>query len=375
MGVLKVLQELRIPIDYVAGTSMGSVVGGLYASGMNADEIEREIRAMDWDDLFLDDPARQDRTFRRKRDDDLYAFKAKIGVGEGEIKIPLAYIRGQKFDLMLNRLTLPVVGIDDFDRLPVPYRAVATDLETGKEVVLAKGNLARSIRASLAVPAAFDPVEIDGRLLVDGGLANNVPVSVARSMGADVFIVVNVGSGLFKRDEIHSALDVTAQLTNFLFTLNTEQQLATLGPSDVLIVPPLGDFSGGDFEHAADAIPIGESAAREASDALRRYSVSEEDYARYLASRDRARSGVPQIDFVRTENQSRLDDAVIGRRISAHTGAAARRRYARAGHQHGLWARELLSRCATTSRPKTARPAWSCKRWRSIGDRDTCSSG
>ena len=320
VGVLKVLQELRIPIDYVAGTSMGSVVGGLYASGMNAEEIEREVRAMDWDDLFLDDPAREDRTFRRKRDDDLYAFKAKIGVREGEIKIPLAYIRGQKFDLMLNRLTLPVVGIDDFDRLPVPYRAVATDLETGKEVVLAKGNLARSIRASLAVPAAFDPVEIDGRLLVDGGLANNVPVSVARSMGADVFIVVDVGSGLFKRDEIHSALDVTAQLANFLFTLNTEQQLATLGPSDVLILPPLGDLSGGDFELAADTIPIGESAAREASDALRRYSVSEEEYARYLASRDRARSDAPQIDFVRIENRSRLDDAVIGKRISARIG-------------------------------------------------------
>ena len=320
VGVLKVLQELRIPVDYIAGTSMGSIVGGLYASGMDADEIEREIRAMDWNDLFLDDPARPDRTFRRKRDDDLYAFKAKIGVGEGQIKIPLAYIRGQKFDLMLNRLTLPVVSIDDFDRLPVPYRAVATDLETGKEVVLGKGNLARSIRASLAVPAAFDPVEIDGRLLVDGGLANNVPVSVARNMGADVFIVVDVGSGLYKRDEIRSMLDVTGQLANFLFTLNTEQQLATLGPRDVLILPQLGDLSGGDFEAAADAIPLGESAAREASDALRRYSVSEEAYARYEASRHRGRSGVPEIDFVRIENRSRLDDAVIRDRISAPIG-------------------------------------------------------
>ncbi|HEY4646677.1 MAG TPA: patatin-like phospholipase family protein [Steroidobacteraceae bacterium] len=320
VGVLKVLEELRIPVDYVVGTSMGSVVGGLYACGMSAEEIEREIRAMDWDDLFKDDPSRQDRTFRRKRDDDSYAFKAKVGVREGKIKIPLAYVRGQKFDLLLNRLTLPVVGVDDFDQLPVPYRAVATDLETGKEVVLAEGNLARAIRASLAVPAAFDPVEMDSRLLVDGGLANNVPVSVARSMGADVFIVVDVGSGLFKRDEITNALDVTAQLTNFLFTLNTEQQLKSLGPQDVLITPPLGDLSGGDFGSAAEAIPIGESAAREAIDALRRYSVSEEDYARYLASRDRARSGVPEIDFVRTENRSRLDDAVIAKRITAQPG-------------------------------------------------------
>jgi NTE family protein len=161
---------------------------------------------MDWDDLFHDDPRREDRTFRRKRDDDLYAFKAKVGFNDGKLELPLAYIRGQKFDLLLNRLTLQVVSIKDFDRLPVPYRAVATDLETGKEVVLASGNLTRAIRASLAVPAAFDPVEIDGRLLVDGGLANNVPVSVARDMSADVFIVVDVGSGLFKRDEITSAL-------------------------------------------------------------------------------------------------------------------------------------------------------------------------
>ena len=114
VGVLKVLEELRIPIDYIAGTSMGSVVGGLYASGMNAAEIEREITETDWEDLFHDDPAREDRSFRRKREDDLYAFKAKIGVNKGQIKVPLAYIRGQKFDLLLNRLTLPVVGSQQF---------------------------------------------------------------------------------------------------------------------------------------------------------------------------------------------------------------------------------------------------------------------
>ena len=299
---------------------MGSVVGGLYASGMNAQEIEREVLAMDWKGLFQDDLNRPDRTFRRKRDDDLYAFNAKLGVSDGKIKVPLAYIRGQKFDLMLNRLTLPVVGIDDFDRLPVPYRAVATDLETGKEVVLAKGSLATAIRASLAVPAAFDPVEIDGRLLVDGGLANNVPVSVARDMGAEVFIVVAVGSELAKRDQINSALDVTAQLGSFLVSFNSEPQLQSLGPRDVLIRPELGDLSSRDFTRAAEAIPIGERAAREAVDALRRYSVSEEDYARFLASRDRARSGVPAIDFVRTENRSRIDDAVIARRITAQPG-------------------------------------------------------
>lgn len=320
VGVLKVLQELRIPVDCVAGTSVGSIIGGLYASGMNADEIEQVIRAIDWDDLFHDDSAREDRTFRRKRDDDLYAFKAKVGVREGKFRIPMAFIRGQKINLLLNRLTLPVVGIDDFDQLPVPYRAVATDLETGKEVVLSRGSLARAIRASLAIPAAFDPVEIDGRLLVDGGLANNVPVSVARDLCADALIVVDVGSGLLKRDEFESALDVTRQLASFLFTLNAESQLNTLGARDVLIRPAIGDFSGGDYKRAAEIIPVGEAAARESIAALRRYAVSEQEYARYLAHREDRRAGVPEIEFVRTENLSRLGDAVIAERISARPG-------------------------------------------------------
>ena len=258
VGVLKVLEELRIPVDYVVGTSMGSIVGGLYASGKNAEEIDQEMRAMDWEDLFQDYPSRADRSFRRKSDDYTYAFKAKPGFNDGKVVLPLAYIRGQKFDLELNRLTLPVVEVKDFNRLPIPYRAVATDIETGKAVVLAKGSLSLSIRASMAVPAAFDPVEIDGRLLVDGGIANNVPVNVARDMGAEVLIVVDVGSGLFSRKNITSALDVTGQLGNYLFTLNSEEQLKTLGPRDVLIRPPLGDIGGGSFERVPETFPIGE---------------------------------------------------------------------------------------------------------------------
>lgn len=320
VGVLKVLEELRIPIDYVAGTSMGSIAGGLYASGMSVQEIEQEMLAMDWDDLFQDYPDRQERSFRRKQDDLIYTFKAKPGFNDGEIQIPLAFIRGQKFDLALNRLTLPVVDVGDFDRLPIPYRAVAADLETGKEVVLAAGSLAKAIRASMAVPAAFDPVEIDGRLLVDGGIANNVPVSVARSMGADVFIVVDVGMGLLKRQDIKSALDVSGQLAGFLFTLNTEAQLKTLSSRDVLIRPELGDIGGGSFERVADAISAGEASARTALESLRRYSLDPEQYAQHLAARGQRRPRPPVIDFVRVDNQSRLSDALITDRISAKPG-------------------------------------------------------
>lgn len=320
VGVLKVLEELRIPVDVIAGTSMGSIVGGLYATGMGAQEIGQEIQAMNWDDLFRDAPNRAERSFRRKRDDDLYTFKGRVGFNDGKIEVPLAYVRGQKFDLVLNRLTLPVVDVKDFDRLPIPYRAVAADLETGKEVVLGRGSLAKAVRASMAVPAAFDPVEIDGRLLVDGGIANNVPVNVARRMGADVVIVVDVGSGLYKRKEIGTALDVTGQLANFLFTLNTEQQLKTLGPKDVLIRPPLDDIGGGSFERAAQAIPAGERGAREVIDALRRYSLSPEQYAQHLASRKGRRPTTPVIDFVRIDNHSRLSDDVIAARITAQPG-------------------------------------------------------
>jgi len=320
VGILKVLEDLRIPVDYIAGTSMGSIVGGLYASGMSAREIEREMLAMNWGDLFTDAPARADRSFRRKRDDDFYTFKAKVGIADGEIGIPLAFIRGQKFDLELTRLMLPVYEVKDFNRLPVPFRAVAADIETGKEVVLASGSLVRAIRASMAVPAAFDPVEIDGRLLVDGGIANNVPVSVARDMGADILIVVDVGSGLASRDEIKTGLDISLQLTNFLFTLNTEQQIGALGPRDVVIRPPLGDIGGGSFGRVSEAILQGELGAREMIAELRRYSLSSEQYQQYQARRGQRRPDAPVIDFIRIDNRSGVSDDIIAQRISAVPG-------------------------------------------------------
>jgi NTE family protein len=320
VGVLKVLEELRIPVDYIAGTSMGSIVGGLYASGMSAREIEREMLAMNWDDLFTDAPARADRSFRRKRDDDFYTIKAKVGIADGEIGIPLAFIRGQKFDLELNRLMLPVYEVKEFDRLPIPLRAVAADIETGKEVVLSSGSLVKAIRASMAVPAVFDPVEIDGRLLVDGGIANNVPVSVAREMGADVLIVVDVGSGLASREVIKTGLDVSLQLTNFLFTLNSEQQIGTLDARDVIIRPPLGDIGGGSFGRVSEAILQGELGAREMIADLRRYSLSPEQYGQHLARRGQRRTDAPVIDFIRVDNRSGVSDEIIARRISAVPG-------------------------------------------------------
>mgnify|MGYP001135942702 FL=1 len=319
VGVLKVLEELRIPVDVIAGNSMGAIVGGLYASGMTPTEIEHELKTIDWDDVFDDAPPRPDRSFRRKRDDDLYLVKPKMGFSDGEVKLPLALIQGQKFDLQLSRLTLPVADVRDFDQLSIPFRAVAADIETGHEVVLKSGDLARAIRASMAVPGAFDPVEIDGKLLVDGLVANNVPVNVARDMGADILIVVDVGSGLFTRAEIKGFVDVVAQLSNILSERNVEQQLATLKPHDILIKPKLGKLGAGDFDRAGDGIAKGELAAREMRANLARLSVAPDAYRQYMAGRG-SRAAAPVIQFVRLDNQSRISDEAILSHFSLKPG-------------------------------------------------------
>ena len=318
VGVLRVLEEMRIPIAYITGNSMGAIVGGLYASGLTPDEIERELKAMDWADTFADAPPRPDRSFRRKRDDDLYLIGARVGYRDGSLHFPLAFIQGQKFDLHLNRLTEHVANVHDFDRLPIPFRAVATDIETGRQVVLRSGNLAKAIRASMAVPGGFAPVEIDGRLLVDGLVADNVPVSAVRAMGAKRVIVIDVGTPLLSREEITNAGAVLGQLSTILSQRSVEEQLATLGVRDLLIRPALGDLRPGDFERVGDGIAIGEQAAREARAALATFSVPEAEYARLRPRRERA--APPEIQFVRIENRSRLSDELIRARLTVKEG-------------------------------------------------------
>ncbi|MGB5605351.1 MAG: patatin-like phospholipase family protein, partial [Gammaproteobacteria bacterium] len=166
IGVLRVLEQMQIPVDYIAGTSMGSIIGGLYASGMSPDEIEQAFKAIDWDHIFSDAPPRETRSFRRKRDDDLYVDKTRVGFNKGQIDLPTGVIQGQKFDLVLRKLTLPVSHIEDFNKLPIPFRAVATNINTGKAVVFDNGDLARAMRSSMAVPGVFAAVQIDDLTLV-----------------------------------------------------------------------------------------------------------------------------------------------------------------------------------------------------------------
>ena len=188
VGVLKVLDALHVKVDAIAGTSMGAVVGGLYASGMSGEQVERLMRSVDWADAFRDRPPRADRSWRRKQEDRDYLVNLPLGFRGRQLLIPNGLIQGQKLTQILREATLPVAAIRDFDRLPIPFRAVATDLETGAAVILHDGDLTTAMRASMAAPGVISPVERDGRLLVDGGLVENLPIDLARAMGVDVLI-------------------------------------------------------------------------------------------------------------------------------------------------------------------------------------------
>ncbi|MBW2506662.1 MAG: patatin-like phospholipase family protein, partial [Deltaproteobacteria bacterium] len=321
IGVIEVLEEMRIPIDCITGTSMGSIVGGLYASGISPREIKEALAAIDWQDAFNDNIPRKDRSFRRKRDDDLYLIKHKPGMGDdGKIKLPTGFLQGQKIDLIFKELALPVSGIRDFDELSIPFRAVATDITTGEAVVLSSGDLAKSMRASMSVPSIFAPVEMDGRLLVDGGVSNNLPVDVARDMGADIVIAVDISTPLKKREELTSAVSITGQLTGILTRRNTEAQIAILSGKDILIVPDLTGISSADFNESLAAIPKGKAAAEQQREQLAGLAVSQADYGKIGRAMPERKKISPVIDFVKLDNRSRVSDEVILARIDVKTG-------------------------------------------------------
>jgi len=305
VGALKVLEELRVPIDAIAGTSMGAVVGGLYASGMSAQEIERLLLSLDWQDAFSDRMPRRDLGFRRKQDDRNFLVRYALGIDSNGFKLPTGLIQGQKLAQVLRAATLPVAEIRDFDRLPVAFRAVATDLTTGDEVVMRAGDLVTAMRASMSAPAVFVPAERDGRLLVDGGLTQNLPVDVARQMNVDILIVIDVSFPLYAREELTSPLEMTLQASAIMIRSRTLEQRAKLQAQDVIIDPILGSLSSADFARVAFAREAGERAARASEERLRPLALSAEAYSRYLAERNPRATPTPTIQFVAVDAASK----------------------------------------------------------------------
>ena len=286
VGVLKVLEELRVPISAIAGTSMGALVGGVYASGMSPPEMERRLTAVDWDELLLDDPPRQEWPIRRKQRDIQTPVEVSFGFAEGKIKLPGGALAGQKVQGFFTELVKGTEALRDFDDLPIPFRAVATNLENGAMKVFDSGPLPEVLRASMSVPGVFAPVEIDDQLYVDGGLVRNLPVDVARRMGVDIVIAVNLGSSYLPRDELHSVVGVMAQMLEILTGQNVRDSLKELRPGrDILIAPDLGTIASSDFARVGEAIRAGEDAARAAAPRLRHLSLSPADYAAWRARR------------------------------------------------------------------------------------------
>ena len=321
VGVLKKLEEMRIPYDFIAGTSMGSIAGGFLATGMESEEIARVVRETDWDDMFKDKTSREDIPFRRKADDNLGLFGPKLGVGKNSSLLPKGVVSGQKVIFMFESVTSQRVNTSDFDKLPIPFRAIATDIVTGEMVVIADGELSMAMRSSMAVPAIFDPVRRGDHLLVDGGLVRNLPVDVVREMGADVVIAVDVGTPLMGKEDIHNVLSIVSQMSGLLTVQNTKIQIESLNDDDVLISPDLGDqITSADFKKLDIAIPIGYAATEAVQGQLQKYVLSESEYRAWRRQIDNCVEGPPQVHFVKLDNQSRFSDDVIRELVTIKPG-------------------------------------------------------
>jgi len=321
VGIIEVMEELDIPVDFIVGTSMGAIVGGLYASGVSPEQMRERLVEIDWADSFDDKPDRNRIPFRRKEDDLLPLFKVEFGLGKGGLKLPAGLVAGQKLNFLLRTMLLHASRPGSFDDLPIPFRAVAADLGTGEVVVLDHGDLPKAIRASMAFPLLFTPVEIDGRQLVDGGSLRNIPIDIALEMGADRLIVVDVSAKLKEIKDDPSAVAVSRRTVSLMSAQNREAQLALLRPQDLLIVPNLEGIGFDSFTESGEAIERGVQAAREHEEDLRSFSASGDDFDAFVR-RQRAGTEVEPITlaFVEITGVETLSPKMVRKRVKTRPG-------------------------------------------------------
>jgi len=320
VGVLKVLEELHVKPDMIVGTSMGAIVGGLYAAGYSAAEIYQLFEEVHWKQLFVDRIDRLDRSYRRKQDDAIYLIPLRLRFKGWKPYLPPAILGGQRLELLLRSLSVAATSTDDFDRLSIPFRAVAADLENAQAVVIGKGSLSTALRASMSIAGMFPPVEIDGRLLVDGGAAANLPVGIAQSLGADTVIAVDITTPLGSLEELGSVFQIFGQWTGYITEGNRLADLERLRSQDVLIHPELGDISFMAFERVQEAIKIGEEAARAAIDKLQRFALDDASWAAFLAAHHLRPEEETIVSAVRIKNSSWVDDDIIAAHVEVPVG-------------------------------------------------------
>ena len=324
-GVLKALEEMYIPVDIVTGTSMGAYVGGLYATGMSADEVESLIYTVDWNSGYVDRVSRSDRRVRDKAYEDYYQLTTDLGVNLSEIRSPKGVVQGQGMMHILRETSGNLPKFSSFDDLAIPYRAVATDIVELKEVVLEKGLLTDAMMASMSVPGALPPYELDGQLLVDGGVTNNMPVGLAKDMGADVVIAVDISTDYMEKEDVKDMMMIAGQLSNYLVRRTTDAQAGLLTEKDVLLTPAVGDMETTEFDRMEEAYQRGYEIAQKMKFSLQRYSVSTAEYQRYIDEKEERRKTLPYgdeqvIDVISINNESHYRVELIQERLGLQIG-------------------------------------------------------
>jgi NTE family protein len=284
VGVLRVLDELRIPIDCVAGTSMGALIGGTFAAGMPPEDIERETLGIDWTETVGGKGTRDQTPINRKLAHRTYANSLEIGIKDGRVKSASGLLNTQDIEDVIRGLVSDARFQRDFDDLPIPFRAVATDMISGQMVVMGSGDISIAMRASMALPGAFSPVIIDDQVLSDGGMMRNLPIDIARDLCADVVIAVWLSSPPPKPADLVLPVSILSRSSDVMIEANENAQIATLTDRDVGINVPMGDITTADFGRAQDAMILGQAAAEAVADQLRRYSVPESEYQAWRAS-------------------------------------------------------------------------------------------
>ena len=317
VGVLRLLEELNIPVDYIAGTSIGGIVGGLYATGMTSEQLADTIANIDWNEALRDKPPRRDLSFRKKEENARYLLDLELGIGKGGVKWPSGFISGQNLFFLLQSMTLNVADVTDFHKLPIPFECVSTDVGTGGMVVLDSGYMATALRATMAIPGVFAPVEIDGRLLIDGGLVNNLPVDVAQKMGADIVIAVDLGEDLSSRQVGASMIQIYQQTMRMLTRPNVSSRLEM---ADLVINPGVSGFGTMAFGDIVEIMDQGYESASEMKDELSKYSIDPEAYKAHRARQMRVAPDPITVDFVEFEGNERVDDRIVENEILLQPG-------------------------------------------------------
>lgn len=320
VGVLEALQQLRIPVDCIAGTSGGAIVGGLYSAGFTPQELQTTLERSDLQTSMAGKQPRSLLSYSDKQYQLEYLLRVEFGYANGKFFFPQGIIAGNDPGRILNVLTLAMQPNSDFNKLPIPFRAVATDIDTGKQVVLDHGSLAEAMRASMSVPGVYAPVEIDQHLLVDGGLVDNLPVDVARQMGADVVIAVNVSTPLATPGSLNNVVGVSLQVIILMGNQNVSRSIASLTAHDVLIQPDLGDISAVDFNRTADAIRIGREAAFKVLAPLHDLQLSPQAYAQYQAEHRFVPETLKTVDFIEIRGNHRIPAAMIRAKLTIGEG-------------------------------------------------------